>query len=218
MLFDDPFEPPPAEHPRWLKRWFVPQYDELALFLMTLACVLLAIFDPAFRAALALPLQQPFDWRSYFLFVCVAAGMLLSVYFAFSSRPKNRFVKFCMLIFALVANGGSGIAAGLHMLVNAKGLLLVFPLWNIITGCLLFVLARYDVIDETCVTDEKTTLAQVGFSSLVLVITFAVCKFWCGLYWAEVLSICVVYACNLNALVQYYMSARRRLTGAGRGW
>jgi hypothetical protein len=60
-----------------------------------------------------------------------------------------------MLIFAVLLTGFSGIWGGTYMLVHSPGWLMVFPLWNIISGWILIGSLKGGSITEDNISDEK---------------------------------------------------------------
>ena len=129
-------------------------------------------------------------------------GIAFSLYHVFTSRQKTDWEKTCMLFFAVIINALAGISAGMHMLEGSHGLLSVFPIWNIMNGALLFLMYRFDIIDEGSIVDDNATLLQVIVGSVVVVFAFAICTFIFDMYWAITFSICVAYASNVNGVVQ----------------
>lgn len=73
-----------------------------------------------------------------------------------------------MLLFAVLVTGGTGLYAGWLMLDRSRGWLIIFPVWNIVNGALLLVLARLRIIDTDCIVDEKATFGQVLLTAIVV--------------------------------------------------
>ena len=109
-----------------------------------------------------------------------------------------------MFFFALFVNGFSGIAAGMHMLENSYGILMVFPIWNIANGVLLLLLAKADLVnEENSIVDNNASPFQVILATIVLLSVLAVCRFLFAMHWAITFSICVAYACNVSQTVHH---------------
>jgi uncharacterized membrane protein (DUF106 family) len=191
-------------------RLLIPQYNELALFLMSIAFVLLFFTHSDLRAGSHEILFKSFDPRTYVALVLFVLGILFSLYHVFTTRLKTDWEKIAMLFFAVMANGFSGVAAGMHMLEDSHGLLMVFPIWNIVNGVLLLFMYRFNIIDESSILDDNATLFQVILGMIVVVTTFAVCRFVFEMYWAITFSICVAYASNVNGTVQDVFSGSNR--------
>ena len=185
-----------------IARLLIPRYNELALFLMSIAFVLLFFAHSDLRASSHDILFDDFDPRSYIALVVFVLGILFSLYHVFTTRQKTDLEKTAMLVFAIMVNGFSGVAAGMHMLEGSHGLLMLFPSWNVINGVLLFLMYRFHIIDESSIVDDDATHFQVVLGTIVVVTTFVVCRFVFEMYWAITFSICVAYASNVNGTVQ----------------
>ena len=184
----------------------IPRYNELSLFLMSIAFVLLFSTQPVLRSETYEMLFEDFDLGSYIVPVILVVGILCSVYHIFTNRPKAEWEKGAMLSFAVLVNGVAGIAAGMHLLENSHGLLVLFPMWNVFNGILLLVLFRFDVVNESNITDENATLSQVFFGLVTTVATFAICTFVYKMYWAVTYSICLAYASNVNGIFEGFFA------------
>ncbi len=136
-------------------------------------------------------------------------GIMFSLYHVFTTREKTDMEKTAMFFFAIFVNGFSGVVAGIHMLKDSHGILMVFPIWNIVNGALLLLMYRFEIIDESSIVDDNATAFQVISGSMVVVATFIVCRFVFEMYWAITFSICVTYASNLNGMVQSLFSRPR---------
>ncbi len=190
----------------WL---FIPRYNELALFLMSIAFVLLFFIHADLRAASYMPLTSNFNLRILIAMGLFVLGIMFSLYHVFTTREKTEGEKAVMLFFAAIVNGLSGIAAGMHILKDSHGILIVFPIWNIVNGALLLLLYRLEYIDESSIIDDNATTFQVISGSMVVVAILIVCRFIFKMYWAVTFSICVTYASNLNGILQSLFSRPR---------
>ena len=198
-----------SHHRNHIARLFIPRYNELALFLMSIAFVLLFFTHADLRAGSQELLFDDFDpWR-YIALVLFMLGILFSLYDVFTTMQKTDWEKKAMLFFAVMVNGVGGVAAGIHVLEDSHGLLMVFPIWNIVNGVLLLLMYRFDIIDESSIVDDNATPFQVLLGSIVIVATFVVCRFVFEMYWAITFSICVTYATNVNGTVQSLFSVPR---------
>jgi hypothetical protein len=185
------------------RRWFIPKYDELTIFMMTVALLLLFFFDNSFRSGVTwLVAESGRDaFRVVILILFFLAGGLLSIYHVFTERRKTKIEKGAMLFFAVMTNALCGMLASGHILKNwgdAPGILIVFPLWNVINCLLLLILFRMGVINETSVTDENARSGEVIFGFAITLVIFALCRFVFELYWALTFSICAVYATSFS--------------------
>ena len=196
------------KRPNLLSRLLIPRYDEMSLFLMSIAFVLLFFTDAELRTRSHELLLSESALTRYLFLLFFVAGLLLSLYHVFTKRRKNTPEKIAMLVFAVMVNGLSGVAAGVHMLEHSRGILMVFPIWNIVNGGLLLLMLRFDIIDESSIVDDNAAPVQLVLGGLVVVAALIVCRFVFELYWAVTFSICVAYATNLNRAVQSVFAAR----------
>ena len=185
-------------------RWFIPKYDELTLFMTSVAFLLLFFSTGLLRSSLYKFWREAELRGKFWLPVGVlifSAGIVLSLYHVCTARRKTEAEKFVMLFFAVLANAAGGILAGIHILSNwndAPCILMLFPLWNIINGILLLFLLRTGEIDTSSISDENARPGEVVFGFVIILGIFAVCRFAFELYWALTFSICVVYATSFS--------------------
>ena len=194
-----------------LKRLFVPQYDELALFLMSFAFILTFITHEYLRAGVFFFVFADSGLYVPLALIFFALGMAFSLYHVFTSREKTwREIKF-MLFSAVIINAAGGIAVGMYFLeYPPDGLLILFPLWNIINGFLLLLMYRFDLMDDAIIADDNAAPFEVAAGLCVVLMTFAIGTFVFELYWAVIFSMCMVYATSINPLVKYFISANVR--------
>ena len=185
-----------------LKRALLPEYDELALSLMSVTLILIVAFDQTLLFYVADTLLEERSIRLLLALVFFVAGMILSIQHVFVSRKKSGFEKIFMLFFAVFVNAFAGLAAGSHALESSTGVLTIVPIWNIANAIFLLLAYRYDFINESHITDDNAGLLEAVVSLTLVCAIFAVCHFVFGLYWAFTFSICVAYVSNLNKLVQ----------------
>ena len=92
-----------ASHP--VVKYFIPRYDELALFLMSLAFILLFSTHPEMRARsfyLFFDGSKFRGWSAISLVFCVL-GILFSLYHVFTTRKKEVYERTAMFFFAIFA-------------------------------------------------------------------------------------------------------------------
>lgn len=198
-----------------LGKILIPRYNELALYLMSIAFLLLFFSQPDLRESILKTQDNKFDPRWYLAACVFAMGIFYSLHHVFTSRAKTDLEKHVMLAFAVLVNAFSGIKAGMHMLEQSEGLLLVFPFWNIFNGFVLLIMFRAKVIDESCIIDDNATPPQVIFGTLIVIATFVACEFVFNIYWAITFSLCVTYASNIDSTVQGVFLKQRSLGVAG---
>ena len=178
---------------------------------MSLAFILLFCTDAELRSGSQnLFHEEKFDPRTYIALGLFISGVLFSLYHVFTPRQKSDWEKTAMLFFAVIVNGISGIAAGMHMLNDSKGILMLFPIWNIINGGFLLLMYRFDIIDESSIVDDNATSLQVILGSTIVVAALLVSRLFFELYWATTFSICVSYATNINGTVQDFFSKTKK--------
>jgi len=180
--------------------FFVPHYDELALFAMSFTCLL-------FLADILLGL----NWHAFsfyqigteglkfvialFIFLY---GMFLSLYHAFTDRGKSDTDKFVMLFFAVIINAISGAYGASYVIENTEGWKAVFPVINLINSAILIVLYRSRVIDQDSISNDNASLGRVFLTGIVVLTLYLICSRYLQLFWALTFSICVSYATNIN--------------------
>jgi len=201
MMSDDP-----------IAKFFLPRYTELALFSMSIAFVLIFFTQAELRSGsfeLAFGTDEDRDYfnpRLYVVLACFILGLIFSAYHVFTDRPKTNLEKGAMVIFAVAANGLSGIAAGIHLLGNSQGFYWVFPIWNIANGIILLLVGGgASEENKFYMAEQDATLFQVLFGAIVVVAIFLICSFGFDMYWALTFSICVAVCGvreNLIALFQ----------------
>ena len=204
------------------RRWFIPKYDELTIFMMTVALLLLFFFDNSFRSKVVyLVVESGRDaFRVVILILFFSAGGLLSIYHVFTERRKTKIEKSALLFFAVMTNALCGFLASGHILDNwgdAPGILIVFPLWNGINCLLLLILFRAGVINETSITDENARSGEVIFGFVIILVIFVLCRFAFELYWALTFSICAVYATSFSDALAAVFGRVEPLAGVDTG-
>lgn len=184
--------------------WLIPTYDELSLFLMAVTFILLGATNNTMREQIYKGITATHNPRVYFLAVIFLGGIVLSLYHVFTTREKTKFEKMIMLLFAVLANAGTGIISGWYVIKNSEvhNWQLVFPIWNITNGVLLLLMLRLKVIDEKCISDREATVVQIILGLAAVLIIFTLCNYVFKLYWAITFSICIVYTTSFDRALQ----------------
>jgi hypothetical protein len=188
-----------------LRRFFVPTYTERGLFLMALSFVLLALFNAELKSGIMNIMKKAIeshDRNSLWVIVVSVlfiSGFILSIYHAFSSKPKSEIEKTIMLVFALGINGITGVIAGLRILNDHHGFLIVFPALNILSSIVLIYLIGF--ADSAIIDDSDVSLWELLLGSIIVFTTFYFCQFWFDLHWSVTFSICVAYAMSVNDMI-----------------
>jgi hypothetical protein len=198
---------------------FLPKYDDLTLFTLGAAFVLLLLIDrnavtkPVFSQEEGIALNVIVSMIRPFagLLALAGVGMVVSLFGVFFKWQKPRIVRYAMLCFAVITTALTGMIAGYVTLRNAqvswttfppqnipKSWWMVFPAWNILNGVFLLVMLRAGVMDADCITDQKPSLWQIVLTLICISSLLAICHFGFRLHWAITYSHCVCYTMNLN--------------------
>jgi hypothetical protein len=190
--------------------WLIPTYDELSLFLMAFTLLILPAANSQMRRDIysLLTIDHDLGGHLFVLILLSLVGLFLSLFHVFTLRKISEWEKGYMVLFAVIANAGSGIAAGLHMIKGSAGWLLIFPIWNIINGVLLLLMLKLKIINENCISDHTPTTGRVIIGLTAVLIIFALCSFVFKLYWALTYSICVIYATSFDRALQSIFPGR----------
>jgi hypothetical protein len=182
--------------------FLIPTYDELSLFLMAVTFIILYFTNGKIRTDITWFLMGLDIWRRYIYVGLFLASILLCLYHVFTSRKKTDFEKGIMLLLAVTVNAATGIVAGIYMIKESPGWLLLFPIWNIINGALLILMLRCNIIDEQCIADRDATAIQIILGLIAVLVIFAFCNYVFKLHWAITFSICIIYATSFDKAVQ----------------
>jgi len=189
-------------------RALTPTYDELSLFLMSAAFLLLLLTNTVLRKEAHRLLVRDFDLRYAIVIAFSSCGIVLSIYHVLTRRPKSKGQKFLMLFFAIYVNALAALAAGIHLFKQSKGWAFVFPLWNIANGLWLLFLFRCEAIDESHISDEHARPLETFVGAGVLIGLFALCQYVWDCYWAITFSVCVGHATPFGRLIPRLMRRR----------
>jgi hypothetical protein len=187
-----------------IKRIIAPDYTELSLFVMSYTCVLFFVANIAWFKNLPSHFAADQGSGAIIIYIIFAAGILLSLFNAFSTRKKTSVEKIILLFFAVLLNGFAGLWAGTYYLERLHSIFLIFPIWNIFSSYMLISSLREGNgrgIDETRITDGNVKIIEVVISALIATAVFAISQYLFHNVWAVTLSLCIAYATNLNAPV-----------------
>jgi len=180
----------------------LPRYDELSLFLMSVAFLTLYATDETLRTESSQQLFSAAGPIVVFLLIFFVAGIIFSIHHAFSDRAKSEPEKLLMLFFGMAANYAAGIAAGVYLIREAGGWLLIFPWMNILYAAVPMVAGGLTLVDETYVRDDDASRHEILAGLFFLTALLALCQLVFHLYWAVTFSICVAYAMGLSRIIQ----------------
>ncbi len=192
-------ETPKAQIPASCLRWFEPSYDEVALLLISVTFAALVGVDSGLRNQIVNCFMSPEKGATGYCLMwtgVILGGMALSIFHAFSSRPRTVGEKAVMGAFAMATNGIAGIACGMELLEGQWRWSAIFPVWNIVSGCVLLYLVALD--PEDAVTDEHANLAKFVVGLALAAGIFAYCQYAAHLTWAMTFSICVAYSTSID--------------------
>ncbi len=153
-----------------------------------------------------------------FLLVPFFAGLVLSVFHAFSKKEKTFFEKATMLFFAVAVIAGTGLYAGWYIWVSSNSFwLLIFAVWNVIYSGLLIVnferIVFADELDGEYVSDFDASFSEVLFGAVAAVIIIFCCGYWLKFHWVITYSICTTFASGLGRMARGIFGLRQDSKG-----
>lgn len=182
--------------------FLIPNYDELTLFLTAATFIILYMSNDKMQVDVSWFLARLEVWRRYIYVTLFAAGLIICLYHVFTPRRKTDAEKAIMLLFAVTINAATGVIAGIYMIKESPGWLLVFPVWNIANGVLMILMQYVNLFDTDCIAERDATLGQAFLGLVTIGILFVVCNFILRLHWAITFSICIVYATSFDRALQ----------------
>lgn len=194
-----------------IKSLIIPKFDEQAVFLMGFAFVGLFFLSAELRGQLTAIILEPArekEMFGVFALLPVIAGFLLAAFHVLSRREKSKTEKEIMLCFGAFVSLVAGLHASTHMFMELRGLLIVFPVWNIMcAGSAFWVLENPDKLE--CFFHERdTSLLQliIGVGAVgVILWFFSSVKHW---HWSEIFSVAVFYTESIDVLIRKAIEAR----------
>lgn len=180
-----------------------PRYDDLTLFALSVTFVMLSLLSAGLRKDLIAIFTPQRDAGPLTIALAIAGlGMVLSLINVFLQRVKSKVEKWVMLVFAVVVTAGTGICAAEVMLEKGRGVLLIFPAWNLINAFLLILLFRLGLLGTECIVDRKAGAVQIAATVVSAIFLLTVCLYALKLHWAITYSIAVGYTISLHGAVQ----------------
>lgn len=177
----------------------IPTYDKKKLFLMS-SLFFIILFTKISNLDLNKFISD--NQKSIpFLFFLLLGG-LYSLYYVFTPKKTPKFAKTMMLFFAIYTNFFVGLYSGFYLLKTTTGLLIIFPLLNILQSFLIIILWDIDVIDEGSILDTQLKRMEILTSFILLLILFFLFQYVFQMYWALTFSICLDYISILSNFVQ----------------
>jgi hypothetical protein len=187
--------------------FLIPTYDKLSIFLMAVTWILLYAVNNHLRGKINAFIAEAHEypgWRATLIILIFAAVLIIVMFLLFTRREKAEFGRPIMLWFAIATNVFTGIVASVYVLKNTdvRNWQLVFPIWNIINACLLYLMLVLNLIDEECIIDRKATLLKIVFGLASVIIIVLICDYAFKLHWAITFSICIVYTTSFDRAIQ----------------
>jgi len=194
---------------------FVPTYDKLSLFLMAITFVILAIINPTVLKDIFKLIKINLGnnvtgaYTIIWLPMCLF-GMGLSLCYIFISKEAKDNDKKAMVTFAALANAVTSGFASYHLLKFGKtsGLLMIFPIWNLINAVLLIMMLRLKIINRNCIVERDISFLRVVFSLVTSIIILLLCECIFKMHWAITLSICMIYTTSFDRAIQNTLLAK----------
>jgi hypothetical protein len=182
------------------------RYDDLTLFTLSLAMLLLLLLNADLWRGLFLTIAVP----RIGVFVGMAGlGMILSFVNIFSGREKPDPEKKLMLVFAVLAPAATGAYASWIVWKDSPRWLMIFPAWNILSGAALAFEWFVGLITIDSITGERPTPAQFLVTIVSTTLLLLLCQYVFKLHWAIGFSVTVCYVLSLQGLVREYFPTTR---------
>jgi hypothetical protein len=184
-----------------LRSLFIPTFNEVSLFSMSLTCLLLIITNFKFHIVFTSNPPANGHYEVLIVYAVFAGGLLLSIFHAFSTREKSSLEKIFMLFFACFICGFVGIWSGTYLWYRTESWYRIFPVWNVISSYFLLCSVRDSTAIDDRILDTDASPLEIGLSTVLTLVVFSVSQYLFKLYWAATFSITVAYATNINAPV-----------------
>ncbi len=193
--------------------WFVPTYDQLSLFLMSITFIILAIINTTLQKDIFKIIMISFGFGEasvyiIFLLLMCLAGMCLSLYHMFANKEAGDTEKKLMVTFAAVINAVTSILASYYIIRSEKtsGILLIFPILNLINAALIILMLYLKIINRNCIIKRNVSFFRAGFSLILSIIILLLCEYIFKIYWAITFSICMAYVTSFDRAISNTLS------------
>jgi hypothetical protein len=159
----------------FFKKLFTPNYNEFNLFLLGYAFLFLMLFDPVFRNKIIGFVififredAEKFNFLVLLWPLLLLAGIVLSIFHAFSKKAKNKLEYYLMFLFGIMVNGAIAVNALTYILDNSGGWLILFPLWNavIFLTHLVYIRAAFEH-DEEWPEMSESNLKEIATGAIM---------------------------------------------------
>lgn len=181
------------------------RYDDLTLFALSFAFVLLYSINPEMRKELYLAGFLPQFGVTRAL---AMLGMVLCLVNIFVNHPKHELEKRLMLLFAVLATAGTGIYSGIVTLRGGIHWFIIFPAWNIVNCAVLLDAYKTGIVDTNSIIDERPGPLRVLLTIVSIAALLMLCDRVFDLHWAVTYSIAVSHTMTLLGVVQNIFTNR----------
>lgn len=198
---------------KYKKVFFSPAYDELTLFIVTVALFTLAIIDETFWDSLY-ALENPVAIMGGLIMVII--GGYVSCLHAFSKRPKYGIEKATLLSYAVIVNAYTAVVTFWHLLSTTDNFhwLFIFPTINAISAVILAWGWKNNQVDhQTAILDhdyDKKTIIIHGILALMILL---ISRYYYLNHWSISFSVCLAYITNLRQLLNWRKNLYEHITG-----
>jgi len=192
-----------------LKKLILPTYNETTLFHWSIIFALVFFFNVDVGSEILFLIQIPVDIRSlaiYCFFFCFFLGMFLSFANVFFKRKISVIEKYLMFFFAVPLIFIVGIFIPFEAVFNTEGYYKIFAYWNLIN---IAIFALYlkgnqgnpDVHEHVIFDDCQASYLQIIIGLLAIIFLFFYSRNVLNNSWVVTMSICSLYATNVNNFI-----------------
>jgi hypothetical protein len=189
-----------------LASWLRPKYHELFTYQSAIISILLLIVYPELRITYGKLIQTDTAFWALAMGMIFITGMILSIIHIFTDRKKHIIEKQLMGSFALGVNGLAGIAAGIEIFPMKWSILSFFPIWNLLTGVVLFYLM---FVTENVVTDDNASPMEIVIATFSIIAFFTLSKYWFRYSWAMTFSFCMFFTSVMTFIASWSIKRYR---------
>jgi len=182
------------------ERGIIPEFTEVTVFLTSFTFLIFLIFlffDESFRIMISL-------YQTELLMIFFFFGLwsiYLSIKYIIPNRMLNKFEKKAVLAFSIFSNLVIGVYTGTYEFYHSRGLLIVFPIFNIVSAILLWVFFDMKIITTEWVSNKQIRFRDLIIGVIIISILFFISHSILKNYWAITFSICLFYATNINEFI-----------------
>ena len=192
-----------VQEKQFLKRYnLLPSFDEVSIFLMTLAVILVFLTQPTMQDLLIQKVVISVDGKAALMLVLYVCGMIFAIYHAFSLKTKSSTAKFLMLWFAILTNIFIGLYLSITSYHELHGFMKILPILNIADAVWLYLLFRTGILDIDAISDRDATLNEIVFGSIIIYTIFVVSQYIFGNQWPVTISLTTIYATSISHMFQ----------------